>query len=78
MATSTRWNNSDQFGSSWLLSNEQLMSKNGVGWSRRLRMAGVVPKVVTRKQVGGQLERRGIPRSVPSNPVETRDRSQDS
>ena len=27
--------------------------KNGVGWSQRLKMAEVVPKVVTRKKVGG-------------------------
>ena len=52
--------------------------KNSVGWSRRLRIAEVVPKAVTGKEVGGWSEagRRGVPGSVLSNPVEVRDRSQ--
>lgn len=40
-------NNADEFGSSWLLSNEGLRSANGVGWPQRLRMAEVLPQGVT-------------------------------
>ena len=31
-------------------------------------MAEVIPKCVTRKKVGGEWERRGLSRSVPSKP----------
>lgn len=54
------------FGSSWLLDNKELSSIDGVGWSRRLRGAEPVPKVVTGKEVGGWPEAgsRGVPGSV--------------
>ena len=50
------WNNSNEFGSLWLFSNEELRSKTRVGWSRRLRTAEVIPLVVTGKEVEGWWE----------------------
>ena len=47
------WSNSDEFESSWFFGNKELRSKNGVGWSQRLRMAEVFPKVLTGREVGG-------------------------
>lgn len=48
-----RWNNSDEFGSPWLLGHKELSSKNSVGWSQRPRMPEIVPKVATTEEVGG-------------------------
>ena len=42
-----------------MFGDEELGSKKGVSLSQRLRMAEVVPKVVTGKEVGRSLERRG-------------------
>ena len=61
------WSNSDESGSLWLIGNKKLSSKNGVGWSRWLRIAEwLILKVVTGKKVGGWLEAgvRGVPVSV--------------
>ena len=60
----------DEFGSSWLFGNEELSSKNAVGWFWGLRMAEVVPNVVTGKEVGGQSEagRSSVPGPAPSKP----------
>ena len=48
--------------------NEELSSKNGVGWFGGLRVADVVPKVATGKEIGGCSEagRRDASVSVPS------------
>lgn len=62
-----RWSNSGKSGSSWLISNKELSLKDGVGWSRRQRMAEkVVLKVETGKEVGEWLmaKRRHVPGSV--------------
>lgn len=50
-----------------LVGSKELTTKNGVGRSRRQRMARV-PGVATRKEVGEWSEtgRRGVPASVPS------------
>ena len=58
-AASPRWNNSDGFGSSWLISNKEFRSKNGVGWSQWSWTAEwLIPKVEARKneEGGGRLE----------------------
>lgn len=57
-----RWNNSEESGSSWLISNKEINWKHGVGWFRRPRIAEwLVPKVVTGKKdwrmVGGWRNR---------------------
>ena len=61
------WNNSGDFGSSWLSGmknqGQKIKTKTGVGWFRRLRVAEVVPKVVASgPEVGGWSEagRRGV------------------
>ena len=72
-----QWHNSDEFGSSWFLGNRELSSKNGVGWSWRLRMADTVLKVASGKGVRGwwrQEEGASLGLLHP-NTIEWRDRS---
>ena len=60
------------------LRNKELSSKNGVGWSQRLRMAEwLIPKVETGRKFGGWSEAGTgvVPGSFHSNAVEARDRS---
>ena len=61
-----------------MLGNEELRSKNGVGWSQKLRMAEVILNIVTGKRLenGQRLEEGASLGLFSPNPVEARDRSQ--
>ena len=62
-----RWNNSEDFGGSWMISNRELNSKNGVGWCLRQGISKkIIPKTFTGKEIGKWLEagKKDIPGSV--------------